>query len=227
MSSTPIVNMTPAPRGWTLSDLKTAMAAQFSDLSSAFASELTFYLNAVIRDIMGRHDWRWLHSASSFTTIGGQAEYGLEPDVAFLDGGCLTIQGEPPILETTLLKLRGLQATYSSDTQSLTGTPRWFARTGDATVVLHPLRDAGAVVLYDYTRKIADLSEDTDPLPMPTQYQNMVLNGLRYYLRDKDNRFDSATALAKSAFEQSIGDMIWRELNGVEYVITGDIAAGE
>lgn len=226
MSQTLQFELTPSVAGWTIAEFQEHVAKEAGiDQTTDNNNMILRYMDIILQEILEAYDWPWAHSSSTFTTTGGlSGDYSLgETDFAYLDGP-LQIQDKPEIKKVPLAELRKLQ----NDSNTEQGTPEYFAMTSLNSVVLHPQPDGVYTVSYDYTRQFAsflDLST-TEDLQIPLSHQNMLIYGVTWLLRQKDNAEDPITIRVMRRYEASIANYMYRDTQGEMVAVQGDIPAG-
>jgi hypothetical protein len=201
------VQLTPVLAGFTYGELKTYFASRFDCDNSHIAT----IIKGVINEMISRHDWKWLHATSTITTIAGQATYSVEPDTQYVDGDMSIPANGAVVFSRDLYEVRR-QIAMSVDESNM---PRMFARDQDGSVLFHPTPDTVYTVIYDYTKVVSDdATQDSEYPPVPRHMQHVLISGIEEKLRMDDDRFDSATTLARGNFERQLLNAIWRESAG-------------
>ncbi|TDI52490.1 MAG: hypothetical protein E2O95_04195 [Acidobacteria bacterium] len=202
------VNLTPLLPGWTYGEIVEYFAERFDDEKP----HIRTMIKQVLNEIVARWDWKWLHASSVVTTESGVSSSPLEADLLQLDTEIMVIVGSSrrSIYKRPLGFIRDCQAGQGAGS----GTPQYFADTGDGNVEWWPTPSSEFQILYDYTKYVSDDINDDSVPPIPRHWQHVLISGVEEIMRMDDDREDGATNLARRKFEKQLLDMIWREESG-------------
>lgn len=216
------VELTPDFNAWTVDTfLEHIRCAVGAEDRTEVNDKIKRFADMILAEILARYDWPFKKTSGTIVTSSGVAEYSMEADLAYADGRIQSTAGNQ-LRKVPLDTVRGNLA--ADDTQ---GMPRHFALSGESSVLLWPYPDGAYTLSYDFTvlfESFTDL-EAADRLPLPVQYQNMLILGTEWLMRQSDHENDATTRNLLATYQKAMTDHIWRLEMAEDHAVTGDTMA--
>lgn len=159
-------------------------------------------INEVVADIAGRPwDWPWLRQSIVLQTTAGEPLLNLPPD-------CVGLLASPVIIGVGIVKrvkvskLRRKKAQGTVD--SAPSGPRLCALVTPTTLELWPTPASAYDVAVEYKTAAPVVAELTDMLPLPLNFKNAIVTGVRAALKDDDGTDTRSTQRSDVKYERAL-----------------------
>lgn len=181
--------------------LDEATATAWSD------AEINGWINEGIRDLARRSET--LQVSSSILVSEGVAEYFAPAELSRIYRAEFQATGDTSIYPLTYRDFNNMDAVWWTAKNTTQSTPELFTLWGyppSLKVILYPKPSrAGTLTLY-YYRVPVDLVSDSDPVPVPTGWDDLIVEYATYLAlrRDRDERWKEA----REAYEDHLASMM-------------------
>lgn len=160
------------------------------------ASRITLLANAVQREIVGGHRWRFQVATGTVAAVAGTVTYNLPTSPALQQVVSIRLadaSGQYPELEwieeEDLLDISNMDPASTSSLQ-----PTVYTMATDATFTVFPAPAVAGTFTIRYQKQITELSADIDVPDIPKPYLDVIVFGVAQQLANRERQFDTARA---------------------------------
>jgi len=203
-----VTGSNPTPRS--ALSLSSEVARSVGKEGSATArSQAIDYLNHVISDLNTMQPWQMLRTVGSDTALtSGTADYTLSSDVYMMEKVQLVGASDAAVKRTVpyfdYAQYKDFDPTMSASSLSYYTVRNMF---GDSKLTFYSAPSASDATTYkfrtSYIRRIPQLTASSTP-DVPIEFENALLAGAKYYMRDMDEGADSPKAVREFANYQRL-----------------------
>lgn len=170
-------------------------------------AEINGWINEGTRDVARRSET--LQVSAQIPVTQGVAEYSAPPELVRVHRAEFQPTGDSSVYPLTYRDFNNMDAVWWTAKNTTQSTPELFTMWGyppALKVILYPKPSrSGALNLYFY-RVPVDVINDTDPIPVPSGWEDLIVEYATYLAlrRDRDERWKEA----RQAYEDHLSSMM-------------------
>jgi hypothetical protein len=188
----------------------TTVNALAQELATEFGEEYTdqdvadlyrSWVKEIVRRVIGSGRWFTQNTTDNVTTIASTSTYSLDPTTGEVKSVRI------PSLDQVVIYTPVERLIAKEKNLELTGTPTnwWIDSIGSSQEIkirFYPVPNAALTIELHVLKRPAELG-DTDTIPLPVEYLDIVREGVRYKTRYNENNLQAA-GLALQEFKEGI-----------------------
>lgn len=180
-------------------EIATEFGEEYTDQD--VADQFRTWVKEVVRRVIGSGRWFSQNTTDDITTVASTATYSMDTTTGEIKAMRLTAT-DAPILYTPVERL--IARDYNLEA---TGTPTnwWIDSLGSSqelVVRFYPIPDDAYAIEAHVLKRPSDLG-NTDTIPLPVEYLDVVRDGVRWKVRYNENNLEAA-ALSLQEFKEGL-----------------------